>query len=54
MKVRTLRAHRNGFGEKFLKADGDEYEHPHPEGDIVAGLIENASERKRSKPKAAE
>jgi len=48
MKVRTVREHRNGFGTKNLKAVGDEYEHPHPEGDIACELIKPSCNRKRN------
>lgn len=30
MLIKTLRAHSNGYGDKFLKKKGDEYIHPEP------------------------
>lgn len=39
-KVKTLKAHNNGYGKKFIKAKGDEYEHPDPDALIDAKLIE--------------
>jgi hypothetical protein len=35
MKVKTLKPHMNGYGDKFEKAKGDEYEIP----DVHAGPL---------------
>lgn len=42
MKVKTLVAHMNGYGDKFEKAVGDEYDMPaeHAGPLIEAGLAE--------------
>lgn len=46
MKVKTLKPHNNGYGDKFEKAEGDEYELPaqHAAPLIDAGLIEEGGE----------
>ena len=62
MKVKTLKAHMNGYGDKFEKAKGDEYEVPdvHAEPLIAAGLVEDPNapaprpaRRRAKKPAAA-
>lgn len=42
MKVKTIKPHANGYGAKFEKADGDEYEIPDASAKtlIDEGLIE--------------
>ena len=56
MKVKALKPHRNAHGEKFIKAKGDEYEHPSPEGDIACKIVEpaidgaDAEEKTKAKP----
>lgn len=42
MKVKTIKAHANGYGAKFEKATGDEYEIPDASAKtlIDEGLIE--------------
>lgn len=40
MLVKTLKAHTNGFGEKFAKAEGDIYDHPNPDVLIERGKVE--------------
>jgi len=37
--VVTVNAHRNPYGQSFLKLKGDKYDHPNPEADIKAGFI---------------
>ena len=47
MKVKTLIPHMNGYGDKFEKAKGDEYEVPdvHAGPLIAAGLVEDPAAR---------
>lgn len=39
MKVKTIKPHSNGHGEKYSKTKGDEYDHPNPTADIKAGFV---------------
>lgn len=48
MKVKTLKAHMNGYGDKFEKAKGDEYEIP----DVHAGPLIAAKLAAEVKPAA--
>ncbi|WP_066526699.1 hypothetical protein [Erythrobacter sp. CCH5-A1] len=47
MKVKTLIPHMNGYGDKFEKAKGDEYDVPdvHAGPLIAAGLVEDPEAR---------
>lgn len=47
MKVKTLIPHQNGWGDKFDKAKGDEYDLPEADaaGLIEEGLIEAVAEK---------
>lgn len=59
MKVRVKRAHDNSHGDTYHKKAGMTYEHPAPEPDIAAGLVEDAAKAAKraakpaAKPKAA-
>lgn len=62
MKVKTRVEHGNGYGDKYLKAKGDEYEVPdvHAKPLIAAGLVEDPNapaprpaRRRAKKPAAA-
>lgn len=62
MKVKALKPHNNGYGDKFEKAKGDEYEIPddHAGPLIAAGLVEDVNarpprpaRRRAAKPAAA-
>lgn len=48
VEVEALRAHENGYGEKFAKAKGDKYVHPRPAGDIAGGVVKLVGEAKPS------
>lgn len=48
MKVKTLKPHMNGYGDKFEKAKGDEYEIP----DVHAGPLIAAKLAAEVKPAA--
>ena len=54
-KVKTLRAHRNGYGDTNLKSKGDIYDHPSPSYLKANGFIERvdppAQEAKQKKKK---
>lgn len=40
MKVKTLKPHTNGYGDKFEKAKGDEYEIPAADAKpLIAGKL---------------
>lgn len=53
MKVKALKPHNNGYGAKFEKAKGDEYEMPddHAAPLIAAGLVEDVNARPPRPPR---
>lgn len=44
VKVKALRAHSNGFGDKYEKAKGDEYDVVDPTALVDAKLVEVTGE----------
>ena len=46
MKVKTLRAHSNTYGDAYDKEPGDEYDHPEPRVLIDDGVVEEVKEKK--------
>lgn len=44
VKVKALRAHSNGFGDKYEKAKGDEYDVADPTALVDAKLVEVTGE----------
>lgn len=40
VQVKALRAHENGFGDKFRKEKGDSYDHPDPRALVDNKLVE--------------
>lgn len=45
VKIKTLRAHDNSYGDKFHKEKGDVYEHPAPQSLIDNTLAEIVHEK---------
>lgn len=44
MRVKTIKAHTNGYGEKFVKKVGDVYEHPNPLALIASKFVKEATD----------
>lgn len=53
VKVKALRPHQNGHGDKFHKAKDDTYIHPRPAGDIAGGVVKLAADDATAAPRTA-
>ena len=49
MKVKTLMTHSNGYGEKFEKRRGDEYDHPDAQSLINSKVVKEVKDNADSK-----
>lgn len=49
-KVKTIKAHSNGYGKTFKKKVGDIYENPEPGGDVKAGFVSLVTDKPAPAP----
>lgn len=52
-KVKTLRAHGNGYGKTYQKKKGAKYDHPSPAALVAAEIVELVEIKKKDAPPPA-